>query len=272
MTVYERLIEAKRGLLDRCPNFPKTLVVLGSGLGSFLDDLTIEREISYNEIPHFKSSTVAGHAGRLVIAKHGDHRIACMQGRLHTYEGYSFADVVFPFRTFALAGAEQFLLTNAAGGLNPDFHPGELVLIRDHINLMGSNPLSGPNIEQLGPRFPDMTQVYDVKLNQIILDSALKLKLEMKQGVYVALEGPCYETPSEVKMYRMFGGDMIGMSTVPEALALRHMGKRVAGISCVTNPAAGVSKTPLSHEEVLETANRVRAVFASLLLEVVNRL
>lgn len=270
--LMDQLREAREALVKRCSDFPSTVIVLGSGLSGFLDEIKVETEISYGEIPHFRSSTVAGHPGRLVIGEFAGRRIACMLGRLHRYEGYSYQEVVFPFRAFALAGADTFLLTNAAGALHPDLRPAELVIIKDHLNLMGGNPLQGPNEAELGVRFLDLGKVYDENLRELIRDGAKRLGMMMNEGVYVSLDGPCYETPAEVRMFRMLGGDMIGMSTVPEAIALHHMGKRVAGISCITNHAAGVNPLPVSHEEVLENAAKASGTFAKLMTEVVSHL
>jgi purine-nucleoside phosphorylase len=265
----EKLRAAKAFLLERCPVFPKIVIVLGSGLGAALGSMPIEVEIPYAEIPHLKPASVEGHRGRLLIGKIGGVRIAAMQGRLHFYEGLSMADVVFPFRALALAGGDTFLLTNASGGLKTDMAPLDLMLIRDHINLMGTNPLIGRNLEELGPRFPDMTHVYDSELSEILVQAARQTGLRLREGVYVGIHGPSYETPSEIKMYQMLGGDAVGMSTVPEAIALRHMGKRVAGISCITNLAAGVSASLLAHAEVLENAKLVYTAFYKLLSEAV---
>lgn len=266
----EKLQEAQSYVNRKVPKFPDFLIVLGSGLANILDELELETEIPYSEIPHFSQTTVQGHVSRLVVGKLGGVRVACMQGRLHYYEGLKMEEVVFPFRVFALAGAKIFFLTNAAGGLHPEMKPADLVLITDHLNLMGTNPLVGKNIDELGPRFPDMTHLYDPKLRELILETARGLKINLRQGVYVGLHGPSYETPAEIKMYSVLGGDVVGMSTVPEAIALHHMGKRVVAVSCVTNLAAGVSPTPLEHAEVLETAKRVQATFCSLVRESVK--
>lgn len=267
MTYFERLEEAKKFIHSKVKSFPDFLVVLGSGLSNLLNEIEIETEISYRDIPHMAQTSVEGHVSRLVIGKLGGVRVACMQGRLHFYEGLKMEDVVFPFRLFGLCGANVFLLTNAAGGLSAKMKPADLVLIRDHINLMGTNPLIGKNLDELGTRFPDMTHLYDPKLREIIRDTAKKLKTPLHEGIYIGLHGPSYETPAEINMYRLFGGDVVGMSTVPEAIALHHMGKKVVAISCVTNLAAGVSPTPLEHSEVLETAQKVQATFCQLVKE-----
>lgn len=267
MNYFDKLAEAKNFISSKIGDFPKFLVVLGSGLSNLLNEIEIETEIQYRDIPHMIPTTVQGHVSRLVVGNLGGVRVACMQGRLHFYEGLKMEEVVFPFRVFGLCGAQVVLLTNAAGGLNSNMKPGDLVLIRDHINLMGTNPLVGKNIEELGTRFPDMTHLYDPKLREIVGDTARKLKTPLAEGVYIGLHGPSYETPAEIKMYRLFGGDVVGMSTVPEAIALHHMGKRVVAISCVTNLAAGVSPTPLEHAEVLETAQKVQTTFCRLVKE-----
>jgi purine-nucleoside phosphorylase len=263
----EKLEEAKRAVLSRVKSFPRFLVVLGSGLGEVLRDVKIEAEISFGDIPHFRAAGVEGHRGRLVVGELSGVRVACMQGRLHYYEGYPMEEVVFPFRVFALAGAEIFILTNAAGSLHPEIPPAALLLVQDHINLMGTNPLIGQNLTELGPRFPDLTHLYDPKLAAVFRRVAARLNMPLREGVYVAIHGPSYETPAEIRMYRALGGHVVGMSTVPEAITLHHMGKRVAAISCVTNLAAGVGDTPLVHSEVLETAKEIQGRFAALISE-----
>lgn len=267
MNMIDKLEEARASVTKKIPNFPEFLIVLGSGLSGLLDEIKVEAEIPYSEIPHLSKTTVEGHVSRLLIGELNGTRVACMQGRLHYYEGLKMEDVVFPFRCFALCGAQVFWLTNAAGGLHPEMKPSDLVLIRDHLNLMGTNPLVGKNIDSFGPRFPDMTHVYDVELSDCIATTAKRLGTSLREGVYVGLHGPSYETPAEIKMYRAFGGDVVGMSTVPEAIALHHMGKRVVAISCVTNLAAGVSPTPLVHSEVLENAKKIHSSFLKLVSE-----
>lgn len=263
---FGNIEEAKRVLQSRVPNFPKFVIVLGSGLSSLLDSLQMEKEISYTEIPHWRQATVQGHAGKLLIGALGGVRVAVMKGRLHFYEGYPMQDVVFPYRVLALCGAEVFFLTNASGGMRATMKPCDLVLIKDHINLFGTNPLVGANEERLGPRFPDMTRLYDPELRKILLKQAKKLKVKLTEGVYVGLHGPSFETPAEIKFFKTIGGDVVGMSTAPEAIALHHMGKRVVGVSFVTNLAAGVGKTLLNHEEVLENAKKGHKKFAELVI------
>lgn len=270
--VLSNLKEAQGFLKDRVPSFPKVVITLGSGLASLLDDVEIEDEISYSEIPNLHDVSVVGHVGKLVIGKLGSTRVACMKGRLHYYEGLSMDQVVFPCRALALAGAHTFVLTNAVGGLHPEMAPRDLLLISDHINMTGNNPLMGKNIEELGTRFPDMSRIYDPALRRLTLEEASKLGVEIREGVYVGCHGPSYETPAEIRMYRQFGADVVGMSTVPEAIALRHMQKRVLGISFITNLAAGVTTQPLDHNEVLENAKQGHPFFATLVKNVVNQM
>lgn len=265
--MMSKLEEAKSVLQQRCSKFPKFVVVLGSGLADLLGSIQVETEIPYSQIPNMKSVSVQGHVGRLVIGDLGGVRVACMQGRLHYYEGHAMEDVVFPYRLFALAGAEIFFLTNAAGGIKPTMKPSDLLLIEDHINLTGTNPLIGKNLEELGPRFPDMTHVYDPALRKIVQKKAKALKIPLKKGVYLGLHGPSYETPAEIRFYRQLGVDVVGMSTVPEAIALNHMKKRVVAVSCITNLAAGVTKKPLNHDEVLESAKKIQKSFSKLVTE-----
>jgi purine-nucleoside phosphorylase len=267
-----RLDETKAWLRAQVPHFPRLGLVLGSGLGGVLDSLQIEKAIPYSEIPNLLPSTVPGHGGKLVIGNWQGARIACLQGRLHHYEGHPMNEVVFPCRMLAWAGVETFILTNAAGGLHSALKPADLVLIKDHINLQGTNPLVGKNEEGLGPRFPEMNNVYDAELRKLVCGIAKGCGVPLTEGIYVALSGPCYETPSEVRMCRQFGGDVVGMSTVPEAIALRHMGKKVIAFSSVTNLAAGVTETPPSHEEVLAVANLVRPRLEKVLRETARRL
>jgi purine-nucleoside phosphorylase len=267
-----RLDEAKALLLKRLGTFPKILIVLGSGLSSLADDIEREAEIALSEIPHVKPLTVQGHVARLVVGKLHGVRVACLQGRLHYYEGHSMEDVVFPVRAFARAGAELFFLTNAAGGLRPEMSPLDFLLIRDHLNLFGTNPLIGPNHEELGVRFPDMTHVYDPEMRKILVEAAGKHQIPIWEGVYVGIHGPSYETPAEIRLYRQMGGDVVGMSTVPEAIALRHMGKRVVGLSCITNMAAGVTEEPLVHDDVLANGKKIYGRFSKLMGEAIRKM
>lgn len=271
MKLYDQIKESIDFIKGRTVLAPEVGVVLGSGLGEFADTLEEKTVIPYGEIPHFKKVSVVGHAGRLVIGKTGGRPIAVMQGRYHYYEGHDIREVVFPIRVLCGLGLKKLLLTNAAGGINAMLEAGDLMIIRDHINMMGVNPLKGENDERLGPRFPDMSHVYDEELAGIIADGMRGMGMGVKKGVYLALSGPSYETPSEIKMLSVLGADAVGMSTVPEAIVARHMGVRVAGISCVSNLAAGISKTPLSHEEVTETGNRVKGSFIKLLTAVIPK-
>lgn len=253
-------------LKKKCGELPPFAMALGSGLNPVADRLEIEVQIPYSEIPNCPLSTVPGHKGRLIVGKLGGHRICVMQGRMHFYEGHSLTEVVFLFRAVALAGAKIVFVTNAAGALHNRFVPGELMLIQDHINFMGLNPLIGPNIEELGPRFPNLMGLYDPKLRDCFVTAAKAAKLPLREGVYVALNGPSYETPAEVRLYQQIGGDAVGMSTAPEAIALRHMGARVVGMSCITNLAAGVTDQAANHEEVLEAGRKVVEPFCTILI------
>ena len=251
---------------------PKIALVLGSGLGAFADEFTDRTCIPYAKIPHFPRSTAIGHAGQLVLGKVDGVEVAGMQGRVHLYEGYSAQEVTFPIRVFARLGVKAVVLTNAAGGIKKEFTEGRLVVISDHINLQGANPLTGPNHENFGPRFPDMTNAYDKKFRHLALAAARKLNIELGEGVYAALAGPSYETPAEIRYLRAIGADLVGMSTVPEVITARHAGIRALGISCVTNAAAGVLDQPLDHQDVLETAERVKSQFIGLLRAVIPQI
>lgn len=256
---------AAKFILRKTKLRPTIALVLGSGLGAFADEFTRPVKIPYTKIPHFPRSTAVGHAGQLVIGNVGDTPVVGMQGRVHLYEGYPVKQVSFPVRVFARMGVKAIVLTNAAGGINRDFTQGRLVLIRDHINLQGVNPLGGPNDERFGLRFPDMSEAYDKEFRTLALAVGKKRGVDLGEGVYAALAGPSYETPAEIRYLRSIGADLVGMSTVPEVIAARHSGIRVLGISCVTNAAAGVLDQPLDHKEVLETAERVKDQFMGLL-------
>ena len=251
---------------------PKIALVLGSGLGAFADEFESPTKIPYAEIPHFPRSTAIGHAGQLVVGKVGDIPVAGMQGRVHLYEGYSAKDVAFPIRVFARMGIKAVILTNAAGGIKREFVQGQLVVIKDHINLQGASPLTGPNDERFGPRFPDMTMAYDRRFREMTVGEGNRNRIGLYEGVYAALPGPSYETPAEIRHLRTIGADLVGMSTVPEVIAACHSGIRVLGISCVTNAAAGILDQPLDHKEVLETAERVKGQFIALLKTVIPRI
>jgi purine-nucleoside phosphorylase len=266
---FERAETAARFILKKTKLRPKIALVLGSGLGAFADEFADATRIPYAKIPDFPRSTAIGHAGQLVIGKVDGIEVAGMQGRVHLYEGYSVKDVAFPIRVFARMGVKAIILTNAAGGIKKEFTQGRLVLISDHINLQGVNPLTGPNDEHFGPRFPDMSAAYDKRFRELALAEGRLLKIALGEGVYAALAGPSYETPAEIRYLRSIGADLVGMSTVPEVIAARHSGLRVLGISCVTNAAAGILEQPLDHNEVLETAERVKGQFIGLLRSVI---
>jgi len=271
--LLEQLDEAAEVVRRRSPTPLEVGLVLGSGLGAFADRLADANRIPYRDIPHFpEPSGVVGHAGELVLGRVGNASVAILSGRIHFYEGRPMTDVVFPVRLLARLGIRAAILTNAAGGVRRSFKPGDLMLLTDHINGFGTNPLIGPNDERLGLRFPDMSFVYDRELRRIILSAARKLKIPLKQGVYIGLHGPSYETPAEIRACRTLGADAVGMSTVPEAIALRHIGVRVAGISTITNMAAGILAQPLVHTEVLKTTQRVGARFVRLLTAVVPKI
>jgi len=269
---FARAERAAKFILAKTKLRPRIGLVLGSGLGAFANELAGATRIDYKKIPHFPRSTAIGHAGRMVIGKVGDVAVAAMQGRVHLYEGYAQREVIFPMRVMARMGIRAALVTNAAGGIDREFKQGCLVVLRDHINLQGTNPLIGPNEERFGLRFPDMTQVYWKPYQDAALQEGKRLGVEMSQGVYAALTGPSYETPAEIRYLRAIGADLVGMSTVPEVIAAAHLGIRVLGISCVTNMAAGILDQPITTEEVLETGERVKADFVALLRAVIPRM
>jgi purine-nucleoside phosphorylase len=270
--LYDVAEAAARLILGRTPLRPRIGLVLGSGLGGFADSLTDATRIPYTKIPAFPRSTAIGHAGQMVIGKSGAVPVAVMQGRAHLYEGYSAPQVAFPMRVFGRMGIRAVILTNAAGGINLNYQQGALVLIRDHINLQGTNPLVGPNDDRFGVRFPDMTQAYARPYRELAREEAGKLAMTLHEGVYAALLGPSYETPAEIQYLRTIGADLVGMSTVFEVITARHMGIKVLAISCVTNMAAGILDQPLSHQEVMETGELVKTSFAALLRAVVPRI
>jgi purine-nucleoside phosphorylase len=251
---------------------PEIAIVLGSGLGGFADELQDSVAIPYGDIPNFPRSTAIGHAGRLVIGKFGDLTVAAMQGRTHQYEGYSSRETAFPVRVLGRLGVKSLVLTNAAGGINAAYRQGALVMLSDHINLQGANPLNGPNDERFGPRFPDMSEVYCRSYRRMAQEAAAKLGIDLPEGVYAGLAGPSFETPAEIRYLRTIGADLVGMSTVPEAIVARHMGIRVLAISCVTNMAAGLSAGEISHEEVLETGEREGETLLALLTAILPRI
>jgi len=270
--IYTRAESAAAFILSQTQLRPRIGLVLGSGLGSFADDLTDALRIPYDQIASFPRSTAIGHAGQLVIGKSGNVPVAVMQGRVHLYEGYSAAEVAFPTRVLGRMGIRALILTNAAGGINVDYGQGALVILRDHINLQGQNPLTGANDDRFGPRFPDMSYTYSKRFREIALEEAKKLSIAPREGVYAALAGPSYETPAEIRYLRTIGADLVGMSTVPEAIAARHMGIKLLAISCVTNMAAGILDQPLNHEEVLQVGRRVMSQFIALLRAVLPRM
>ncbi|MDX9731211.1 MAG: purine-nucleoside phosphorylase [Bdellovibrionales bacterium] len=251
---------------------PRIAIVLGSGLGSFVNQVEIEAAIPYTDIPGFIPPSVEGHKGRLILGHVKGTPVAVLQGRVHFYEGHSMVTVVHPVRTAALLGCEIVMLTNSAGGLDPSMKPGDFMVIDDHINLMGDNPLKGPNIEAFGPRFPDMTEAYDRKLSEKMSTVLTALGTEFFRGIYCGVSGPTYETPSEVRYLQLLGGKAVGMSTVPETIAANHLGLRVCALSCITNLAAGLSRNKLSHEEVTETARAVEEKFGRFLADFIGSL
>ena len=269
MSLALRLDEAAAAVSTRTPLRPAIGVVLGSGLGAFADSLDEAVAVPFTEIPHFPASTVVGHGGALVVGRCRGIPVAVMKGRVHFYEGYSLEQVVFPVRVLGRLGVQTLVFTNAAGAINPAFAPGDLMVIEDHLNLLG-NPLLGPNEEALGPRFPDMSAAYDRGLRDVAEAACRAASVRCHRGVYVSLTGPSYETPAEIRMFRTLGADAVGMSTVPEVIAARHMGIRVAGLSCLTNMAAGVTDRELDHREVLETGERVKGALLDVLARIVT--
>jgi purine-nucleoside phosphorylase len=263
---------AAKFLLRKTKLRPRIGLVLGSGLGAFANEIPDAARIEYRNIPNFPRSTAIGHAGRMVIGKVADVPVAVMQGRVHFYEGYSMREVIFPMRVMSRMGIRAVILTNAAGGISTNFNQGCLVVLRDHINLQGTNPLIGPNDENFGERFPDMTRVYWKPYQVTALREGKRLRIDMHEGIYAALTGPSYETPAEIRYLRGIGADLVGMSTVPEVIAAAHLGIRVLGISCVTNMAAGILDQPITSEEVMETGERVKADFVALLRSVIPRI
>ena len=249
---------------------PEVALILGSGLGDYADGIQIETTVDYTEIEGFPVSTVTGHKGRFVFGYVGDVPVVIMQGRVHYYEGYPMSDVVLPTRLMGLLGAKKLLLTNAAGGINENFRPGDFMMLTDHIATGVPSPLIGPNLDDLGPRFPDMSEVYSDRIQDVIRNAASECEIDLKEGVYVQLTGPNYETPAEVRMCKIWGGDAVGMSTACEAMAARHMGMEIGGISCITNLAAGISKEKLDHKEVQETADRVSKDFKRLVTKIIE--
>jgi purine-nucleoside phosphorylase len=269
---YEHAEEAAAYIRAHIKTQPQTAVVLGSGLGAFADELSEAIRVDYRGIPHFPQSTVAGHSGRLVVGYLDGVPVAAMQGRVHLYEGYSARDVAFPMRALGRLGVKAVILTNACGGINTDYKAGSMVVLKDHINLQGANPLIGPNDDSFGPRFPDMTHAYTKQYRELALADARRLGLDVHEGVYVGLTGPSYETPAEIRAFRAMGGDVVGMSTVAEAIVARHMGMKILAISCVANLAADVSNEELSHEEVLAVMKKSQGGLVRLLQAVLPKI
>jgi purine-nucleoside phosphorylase len=270
--VHAKLKETVDSIRGRCSHRPALGLILGSGLGAYADCFEDRTVVPFGGLPHFPPSTVPGHSGNLVIGKAEGVPAVALQGRVHLYEGYTIEQVAYPVRVLGCLGIRTLIVTNAAGGINLDFRPGDLMLITDHINMMGANPLVGPNIDELGPRFPDMSEAYSGALRKIAVDVARERSINLREGVYVGVCGPSYETPAEIRMCRMLGADAVGMSTVPEVIVAVHMGIRVLGISCITNVAAGILPRKLTHHGVIDTAERVKDKFLSLLQGIVPRI
>lgn len=272
MDLYTKIKEAANYILQRTKVNPEMGLILGSGLGAIADEIEDAEYYPYNEIPYFPISTVEGHAGRLVIGTLEGKKVIAMQGRFHYYEGYKMEEVTFPVRVMKFLGISKLIVTNAAGAVNTEYNPGDLMLIKDHLNLSGDNPLMGRNLDKFGTRFPDMSNAYDKDLREKVKSIAKNINISLREGVYACMSGPTYETPSEVKMVRVLGGDAVGMSTVPEVIVAVHSGIKVLGISCMTNMAAGILEQPLNHEEVVETSAKVREKFINLMKNVIKQI
>lgn len=271
-TVYEKLQKCYESYQAKISFQPRVALVLGSGLGDYADDIKVEATLDYHDIEGFPVSTVPGHKGRFIFGYVGDVPVVCMQGRVHYYEGYDMSDVVLPARLMKMMGAEVLFLTNAAGGIQLGMKAGDFMLIKDQIACFVPSPLRGANIDELGTRFPDMSQIYDPQLQKIVKKAAIDLGIDIKEGTYLQLSGPQFETPKEVAMCRTLGADAVGMSTACEAVAARHMGMKVVGISCISNLACGITAVPLSHEEVQETADKVAPMFKALVTETIKHI
>ena len=265
--IYEKLQKCVEAVRSKTDFVSDVALVLGSGLGGFAENIKIETEISYSEIPGFPVSTVPGHAGKFIFGYLDNVKVVCMKGRVHFYEGYQISDVVLPARLMKMLGAKILFLTNAAGGLGEGFNAGDLMLITDHISIFAPNPLIGPNVDELGPRFADMSNVYDKDLQDVIRKTAKDNGIDLKEGVYCQLTGPSFESPAEIRLLGKLGVSAVGMSTVNEAIAANHMGMRICGVSCISNLAAGISETPLCHEEVQEAADKAAPLFTKLVKE-----
>jgi len=262
--VYEKLMNCYNSIVEKIDFKPEVAIVLGSGLGDYANDIKVEAELDYSQIQGFPVSTVPGHAGKFIFGYVGDVKVVCMKGRIHYYEGYPISDVVLPIRIMKMLGAKVLFLTNASGGINPDFKAGDFMLITDHISMFAPNPLMGANMDELGVRFPDMTHIYDPELQKIIIKAARDEKIGLQKGIYAQLTGPSYESPAEIRLLGKLDVDTVGMSTVVEAIAANHMGMKICGISLVCNLAAGISATPLTHKEVQEAANQAAPSFKKL--------
>lgn len=275
LTTYEKITETVEAIQKRTKISPAIGVILGSGLGSIAEEVSDAVIIPYSDIPHFHRTSVEGHAGRMIIGNFQGVPTVFLQGRFHLYEGYPMDEVVFPTRAICGLGIQTIVLTNAAGGIHTRFRPSDIMLIEDHLNLMGDNPLKGPNLAQLGPRFPDLSEAYSKSCLEVLESTAQELNLSVHRGVYAGLLGPTYETPAEIRMYRALGADAVGMSTVPEAIAANHLGVRVAGISCITNLAAGMSPNKLTHQEVIDNsrigAEKIKKLLRAAMTRLVHR-
>ncbi len=269
---YEKLVRCEKIIREKTDFEPEVALVLGSGLGGYASNMDVRCEVPYSEIEGFPVSTVPGHDGRFLFGYVKGVPVVAMKGRIHYYEGYDMTDIVLPIRLMGMLGAKTLVLTNAAGGINMDFTPGDLMIIKDHISAFVPSPLRGENLDELGPRFPDMSKIYDRGLMEYLRASAAENGFEMKEGVYLQFQGPNFETPTEIKMFRGLGADAVGMSTVCEAIAARHMGLRIVAVSCITNMAAGILDQPLSHEEVQETADKVADKFEKLITGLIARI
>ncbi len=271
-SVFEKLMKCYKCVREKTDFIPDVAIVLGSGLGDYAKQIDVVYELPYSEIEDFPVSTVPGHAGKFIVGYVDGVPVVCMKGRVHYYEGYPITDVVLPTRLMKLMGAKILFLTNAAGGVNTSFHAGDLMLIRDHIACFAPNPLIGPNIDELGVRFPDMSKVYDRELQEIIRDTAKEQRVYLQEGVYAQLTGPSFESPADIRMMRVLGADAVGMSTVVEAIAANHMGMRICGVSCISNLAAGMTENPLTHEEVQQAADMAAPNFTKLVTESVKKM
>lgn len=268
----KKISEAAQYIQTKIPKKPKIGIVLGSGLGIYVDQIQNKVVVNYDDIPHFKKTSVEGHSGALIYGEVHGVPVVALQGRIHAYEGYPMEEIVLPVRTMSMLGIEYLFLTNASGGINADFHPGDIVTISDHINLSGRNPLVGPNIAELGPRFPDMGNAYDKELRDLLHQVGKNNHVDLKSGVYCSVLGPTYETPAEIRMLRIIGADLVGMSTVPEVIAAAHLGLKVAGVACITNYAAGIKQEKLSHADVKKVAEKAMVGFATVLTETIGEL